>query len=202
MSRTRGASGNFDYSDDGELLGKGGQPIITGPIQRVTLDRQGNAISPAAYTMAAPRALSGGTTLRGPGAEPVPEPAAIVGYKADFSTFSRNMEAYELAKLLEMMLGELVIRVTPEVFNTLSGDLRRHFLPVRAMDMPPPEEEEAAEDWDEGEEVYSTDPVPTDTLTAAPGVLAAPPKRPMGWPKGKPRKPVLPPFPVATPDDD
>lgn len=188
MSRTRGASGNFDYSGDGEMLGKGGAPLVAGPIQRVTLDRQGNAISPAAYQMAAPRSLSGGTVLHGPGAEALPDPAAIVGYKADLSTFSKNMEAYELAKLLEMMLGELIIRVPPEVFNTLTGDVRRHFMAVRAMDMPPVEEDE----------VYETD-APEGTVSDM--LRAIPERRLGGWPKGRPRKPAPPPFPVATPDE-
>jgi hypothetical protein len=174
MSRTRGASGSFDYSGDGEMLGKGGVPIISGQPQRVVLDRQGNPISPAAYTMAAPRALSGSTVLHGPGAEPVPDPGKIVGYKADRTTFSKNMEAYDLVQLLELMLGALSIRITPEVYATLNGNLRQHFMAVRQMDEPP--EEEAADE------------------------LADPPRR-VGWPKGKPRGPRLPPFPVATSDE-
>jgi hypothetical protein len=192
MSRTRGASGNFDYSGDGEMLGKGGVPLAAGPIQRVTLDRQGHAISPAAYQMAAPRALGGGTVLHGPGAEPVADPGRVVAYKADRTTFSRNMEAYELVGLLEMMLGKINVLVTPEEFATLNGDLRRHFKAVRAMDMPPEEEED--------DDLMPYGDMTQEQFEALPA-NSPPPRRSVGWPKGKPRKPVLPPFPIATPDE-
>ena len=116
MARTRNASAAFE----------------------VQLDRQGNPISPAAAYLQRPQRLSGSTVLPGPGAEPVPPQPPVVGYRADPETWSRNMEAYELALLLDLALrgkgnlGKgLVVEVSEAEFAALPGDVRRHFMPVR-----------------------------------------------------------------------
>ena len=107
-------------------------------ISEAYLDRQGNPISPsAAYLAKAPR-LSGSTVLEGPGAEPVPPPAKIIGYRASPKSWSRDLDAWELAHLLNMALKQpkhlgdgFIIEVTEDEFARLPGDLRRHFMPVR-----------------------------------------------------------------------
>ena len=147
MARTRNASANFN--DGGVLLGKGGVPISQIPGQPLTpqayadrtpLDRQGNPISPQVANLRPVRSLGGGVVLHGPGAEPVPVAPPVVSYRADRSTWSRNMEAYDLAMLLDYAfsnpgtLGEgLVVEVSEAEFATMKGDLRRHFMPVRRV---------------------------------------------------------------------
>ena len=131
MSRTRGASSRF--SDGGELLGKGGVPL---PVpDHVRLDRQGQAISPVvAHMQMQIKRLSGHTVLQGPGAEPVTPLAPITSHRCDRTTFSKNMQAYDLALLLDMVLkdmGGFSVEVSEAVFSTLPGDLRQHFTAVR-----------------------------------------------------------------------
>lgn len=152
MARTRNASSTF-HQDDGMVLGKDGQPIMVDgqpimvnplaarpdAVERAPLDRAGNYISPAAALQHPPRRLSGGTVLHGPGAEPVPPPLPLVGYRADPHSWSKNMEAWELAMLIDLWFrrppGELgvgfLIELTVEEYGHLEGNLRRHFLPVR-----------------------------------------------------------------------
>jgi len=148
MSRTRGVSQNL-YDGGGVLTGKGGEPIPVSPFvskaNAITpsFDKQGNPVSPAA-TVAyqnAPRRIHGATVFHGPGAEPVPVQPRIVGYRAEPKTWSKNMEAYELARLIHMLLrappakmGDgLIVDVSVEEWNHLDGDLRRHFMPVREV---------------------------------------------------------------------
>jgi len=112
MARTRNASSAFD----------------------VQLDRQGNPISPAAAHLQRTGRISGGTILEGPGVEPIVPQPAIVGYRASVRSWSRNMDAFELAMLFDLMMrkhGGFRIDLTPEEFSTLPGDVRRHFLAVR-----------------------------------------------------------------------
>lgn len=134
MSRTRGSSHRF-HQDDGVLLGKGGEPIPVPMHQPVRLDRNGAPISPVVANMQMPiRRLSGHTVLQGPGAEAVPAPPPIVAYRADKASWNKNMQAYELAFLLDMVLkdmGGLSVEVSQEVFNTMKGDFKQHFMPVR-----------------------------------------------------------------------
>ena len=141
MSRTRGASKTL-HDDDGIVLGKGGVPLSPhgGPPEhegRVPLDRQGNAVSPSAAYLAPVRKLSGDTVLRGPGAEPAAAPRRPVLYRSDRTSWSRLMDAFDLAQMLDLALrdpgklGEgLVVEVTPEEHARLSGNMRLHFKPV------------------------------------------------------------------------
>ena len=143
MARTRGVSARF--SDGGELLGKGGVPLNPqgdaqlghDPDQPIRLDKAGNYISPAAAYISAPRNLSGNVVLYGPGAEPLAQAPRIVAYRADRKSWAKNMEAHELALLLDMAFanpGDLgdgfVVQIATDQFATVPGDLRRHFLPV------------------------------------------------------------------------
>jgi hypothetical protein len=109
-------------------------PLPT-PVHQVRLDRQGNAISPVVANMQMPiKRLSGHTVLHGPGAEPIPAPLPIVAYRADKHSFSRNMEAYDLALLIDVVLkdmGGLSVNVTEAEFALLPGDVRQHFMPIR-----------------------------------------------------------------------
>jgi hypothetical protein len=144
MSRTRGASATL-HDDDGVMLDKFGKPMgpSTGmpmPPLLERLDRAGNPISPAAAVLQPVRALSGNRVLQGPGAEPVPVMPAIVGYRADKASWSKNMEAHELAQLLDLAFrnpGDLgdgfVVNLTPEEYGKLGGDVRRHFMAVRRV---------------------------------------------------------------------
>lgn len=139
MARTRDASKAF-HDDDGVVLGKGGVPLSPIPLGydgRVPLDKQGNAISPSAAHLAVVRKMSGDTVVRGPGAEPVPQARQPVAYRSDRTTWSRSMEAFDLAMLLDLALrdpgklGEgLVVELTPEDYARLSGNMRLHFKPV------------------------------------------------------------------------
>ena len=127
------------------MLGKGGVPMSPVPGQSAPppkLDRQGNYISPAvAHLQPAPRNLAGHVVLRGPGAEPVPAQGAIVGYRADSKSWSRGMDAWDLARLLDLafrhsaddLADGFVINLSIEEFGKLDGNLRQHFMAVRAI---------------------------------------------------------------------
>jgi hypothetical protein len=141
MARTRGAS-QF-HQDEGVILGKGGVPIAptiqTFSPPRAPLDRQGHYISPAASALAAPLALNGETVVEGPGAEPPPSPQEITAYRATAETWARNMEAWELARLLDVafrhsaddLADGFVITLSPAEYVRLDANLRRHFMAVR-----------------------------------------------------------------------
>lgn len=137
MARTRGASHEF-HLDDGVLLGKDGTPIPTG--LPAALDRQGNYISPAAAHLVQPRNMPGHMVVQGPGTQASAPIPAIVGYRANAASWARNMEAWELARLLDMAFQNgdslddgLMVDVTPEQFNKMEGNLRRHFMPFREV---------------------------------------------------------------------
>lgn len=115
MARSRGASANFER-----------------------LDRTGHYVSPAAVFLQKTKNLSGHITLQGPGAEAVPEPLPTLCYRADPKSWSRNMDAYELACLIDMAfrhpekVGDgLVMTLTEAEYLALNGDMRRHFVRVR-----------------------------------------------------------------------
>jgi hypothetical protein len=115
------------------------QPSPNAPPAPVAIDRKtGGYVSPAAANLAIPRNMPGNLVLHGPGAEPVPVPPAIVGYRCGPDTWSRNMEGYEVARLVDMAMrtpGEagdgLTMEITIEEYAKLPGDLRRHFMAVR-----------------------------------------------------------------------
>lgn len=148
MSRTRGASQHL-YDGNGVLTGKGGEPLPVSPFVSKanaivpSFDKQGNAISPAATTAYAhaPHRINGSTVFHGPGAEPVPPQPQIVGYRAEPKTWAKNMEAYELARLIDFLLKQpagmlgagLVVDVSVEQWAKMDGDLRRHFMAVREV---------------------------------------------------------------------
>lgn len=122
MAHTRGASHKF-HQDDG-----------------VMLDRQGNPISPAATLLTNQRNIAGHEVLHGPGAEPVPEQMPITAYRADRNSWSQNMEAFELARLIDLafngghkkdLVDGFVVTLTPDEYTRLDGNLRRHFMAVR-----------------------------------------------------------------------
>lgn len=145
MSRTRGSSVRF--MDDGVLTGKGGEPLPVSPFVSKanalppSLDKHGNFVSPAAAHIDAPKRISGSTVFYGPGAEPVPVMPPIVGYRAEPKTWAKNMEAHELARLIDMLLRQpapelgdgLVVNVSLEEWAKMDGNLRRHFMPVREV---------------------------------------------------------------------
>src|SRR5271165_1979645 len=150
MGRTRGSSTKF-HQDDGVLLGKGGVPIPAGAVTTqmtpaaypdgmpIPLDRQGAPISPAVAKLAPVQRLSGNVVLQGPGAEPVASQPAITSYRADSKSWGRSMEAWELARLLDLAFrhpGDLgdgfVVNLTPDEYVRLDGNLRRHFMAVRS----------------------------------------------------------------------
>lgn len=87
----------------------------------------------------APHSLSAGYVADGPGVQAMAADAGrIIAYRADKTTFARNMEAFDLAMLLDLMLsnpGELgdgfAVEITQDQYNQLSGDVRRHFMAVR-----------------------------------------------------------------------
>jgi len=144
MSRTRGASNKY-YLGDGEVTGKGGEVLVAtrpAPIQPARLDRQGNYISPAASQIDAPRNIPANVSFRGPGAEPVPVAAPITGYRCDKNSLARSIEAWDLFQIIDLAMGGLKVDVTPEQFQSLPGDVRRHFVSVRSA--APKGEENAA----------------------------------------------------------
>lgn len=152
MARTRGTSG-IEHRDDGVLLGKGGVPIPTSPVTTqmlpagppqypddatVPLDRGGNFVSPVAPTVRGltPMRMDGRTVVHGPGAEPPPAPRVAIAYRSNRGSWPRNMEAFELAMLLDLgsrgfSTGEgFTVEVPPEEHAKLDGNLKRLFVPV------------------------------------------------------------------------
>ena len=111
MARTRGASTNALHMDDGELLDKEGKPIPTGigHIERMTAQA---AVQPATVPAAPP---------------PRPE---ITGYACSLGSLHRSMDAYDLACILDIVLGGLSCTVTPEEWRMLHANVRQHFRPV------------------------------------------------------------------------
>lgn len=116
MARTRGASTGF----------------------QIPLDRQGNPISPAIARLEKARSLSGNITLQGPGAQRQPPPLEVVGYQLDMRSITKNLEAYDLAVIIDaafkhsadLLVNGLMVALTPAQFEELPGDARRHFTPV------------------------------------------------------------------------
>ena len=150
MAHTRGVSRKF-VPDDGVILGKGGVPLdptgnaVSGGAPAydgsVQLDRDGNPVAPVAAGMKKqPVRMDGHAVVRGPGAERIPDPGVITGYRADSATWARGMDAWTLAKLLDLALRKpadladgFVVNLTPEEFATLPGDLRMQFVAVRSV---------------------------------------------------------------------
>jgi hypothetical protein len=172
MARTRGISAFFDLTEP-ELTGAGGvaipipaAPAAPPPIERVRLDRQGNPISPVAKHLTMPKNLSGNTVLHGPGMELPKNYGETIGYQADRKSIARDIDAWELAGLLELMVGKIVVRLDPDQYATLGGDLRRHFLAVRELDRErfdwPPDEEPAAAAEEPAVPVEPIPPPPPD----------------------------------------
>jgi hypothetical protein len=64
---------------------------------------------------------------------PPPAPPSVAHYFADRSTVKRDMDAWELAQLLDMWLVAnghaqgLSVRLAVEAWQQLNGDMRRHF---------------------------------------------------------------------------
>lgn len=121
MARTRGAS--RAYADT----------------HIAQLDRQGNPISPAAAHLNPPLRMNGNAVVHGPGAEPVAPDRLVAGYRCAPDTWARDMDAWELANLLHILLqhsGDLgegfLIELKEDEFLRLNGNLRRHFMAVRA----------------------------------------------------------------------
>ena len=100
MARTRGASqvGVF-HMDDGEALDKEGKPLD----------------------------VSGQFVPRAPAAHGVPAPVAPKRYICNAKTFDRNMEAYELALILDLVMGGIAIELPQDEWAKLPADARRHF---------------------------------------------------------------------------
>jgi len=114
MARTRGLGTTVrrpEYDDDGGvLLGKGDEPLSPIPV-RLTLPRQDEPPAAAA-----------------PPPEPSPMPVPVYGYRCDKKTWLRSMEAFELAQLLQVLLGtELSAILDADSWAKLSPDVKRHF---------------------------------------------------------------------------
>lgn len=112
MARTRGLDlvRRPEYDDaGGVLLGRGEEPLSPVPARPPALARQEElsaAIEPAL--------------------EPPVAPA--YGYRSDQKTWLRSMEAFELAQLLQVLLGaELSVTLDADSWSKLSPDVKRHF---------------------------------------------------------------------------
>lgn len=113
MARTRGADrGQYVYGDAGQLVDKEGKPVDVLPVRN-------------------PLSMDGDTPGAVIEAEPLPVTEPVTRYIANQATWQKNMEAFELAKLIELAYGEFVVSVDPDEYRRLPSDLRRHFRPVR-----------------------------------------------------------------------
>lgn len=103
MARTRGASNAVIQSADGELIDKEGKPI-----------------NPAATTAVLEEE------------RPPEPPRGPTRYICNGATLRRDLDAWTLAKLLEIAMGgaALEISISPEDCNRLHPDVRQHFRPV------------------------------------------------------------------------
>lgn len=103
------------------------------------LDRQGNPISPQAASLRRAPPMNASTVVQGPGQLPTSEPLPIRCYRSEPKTWTRNMEAWDLAMLIDLVLKHhdhieegLVVELSPDEYARLPGDVSRHFLPIRA----------------------------------------------------------------------
>lgn len=112
MARTRGAS-NVHHDDDGILVDKEGKPInAPAGVQHMDDGELVVAEKPVALI-----------------SEP---PPSITRFVCHDGTLQRNLDGWELAKLLNIAMGgALEISMQPDEFARLPADLRRHFKPVR-----------------------------------------------------------------------
>lgn len=106
MARTRGAS-NAWIVGEAELLDKDGKPI------------------PVVAHEAMP-GLEGHVIDQEP-PEPTPPPAPL-RFRCDASTCQRDMDGFELIRILNLLTGTpLSVEVGEEEFGALHADVRRHF---------------------------------------------------------------------------
>lgn len=117
MARTRGIEDNYA----GVLTSRDGKPIPTG--------RDATMV----------HSMPSSHVVHGPGTQPVAPGGQIIGYRADRSTWSKNMEAHELATMLDLAFanpaalgGGFMFDISVEQWTALSGDVRRHFMAVRS----------------------------------------------------------------------
>jgi hypothetical protein len=108
MARTRGAS-NVVHVGEAELLGRDGVPL--------------NPFVPGATV-----AIEAATVP--PVVVPPPVDDKPRQYHCDASTCAREMDAWEMMQLLNLMFGGLTIDLSEERFNALRPDVKRHFRPV------------------------------------------------------------------------
>ncbi len=103
MARTRGAA--VQHVDDGELLDREGKPI------------------------SAEDMLAGRSAPVAP-VEP-PKPASPFRYRCDASTCERDMNGWELIRILDLVMGGVSLEVDESVVRGLHPDVRRHMKRVR-----------------------------------------------------------------------
>lgn len=108
MARTRGTS--LIHQDDGELLDKEGNPIPVEALRSPEAAMAALAVPPEPETSP----------------EPPPPPADPV-YRCDSSTCQRDMNGWELIRVLDLMLGGLSLEMGAAEFSGLHPDVRRHF---------------------------------------------------------------------------
>lgn len=110
MARTRGAATGVTHDDDGELL-----------------DREGKPINPIAHHGAAPTDVAHVE----PPAPVEPEAQFQIVHLIDKTSIRRDCDAWELAQILELIMGEWSVRVPDAEFMRLAPDVRRHARRVR-----------------------------------------------------------------------
>jgi hypothetical protein len=113
MARTH-AAGTVrpEYSDDGVVLGKGGEPIPTTPTRGVQTMTPHIQHMDDGEIVAAPR----------------PETSTAVEYEyvCDRTTWQRNMDGFQALHLLSVMLGPLSAVLSQEEYARLPADVRWH----------------------------------------------------------------------------
>lgn len=112
MARTRGAAPSAEYSGDGVLVDKDGNPMAVTRKAPIVLHPHGNAAPP-------------------PAPEPPPEPVAYK-FVCNPDTLERSLEAIDLARILAMVFGSWEVEKTEEEWRQLSPDVRRYFRRVVA----------------------------------------------------------------------
>lgn len=127
MSRTHAAQPSNSptsrfYQGDGEVFGKGGEPIPTSPSRGIlTL----NPHAPQAALIAVEVVPT------------IPQSQDFI-WRCDKTTWQRNMDGWTMMHLLDAMIGPLEITLPDELARTLPAECRWHFKRV-----PKPVEEDS-----------------------------------------------------------
>ena len=138
MARTRGASAPIMH-DESVATGKDGETLNMyphgAPPPRAKMQPK-PAAEPVRGVVHVDDGDIGPVPLAVPKASTPPVPPAF-RYVCDRSSIRRDLDAYELLRILEHIGGPMVISASPEEFGSLPPDVRRHFRRVAVAPQAP-----------------------------------------------------------------